>query len=133
MYNIGTHVYQNGTKFVPDWYQIGTGLVAHVYNIGTRFVPDLYYICIKLVPDSYQIGTRFVPDWYQIRTRFVRNCAVTDTAAAAISFEAKFKSTGPHRRSLTNPRVRTGSPLQIHESAQAVSYDLDMATKDANP
>ena len=59
--------------------------------------------------------------------------AVTDTAAAAISFEAKFKSTGPHRRSLTKPRVRTGSALQIHESAQAVSYDLDMATKDANP
>ena len=36
------------------------------------------------------------------------------------------KSTGPHRRSLTNPRVRTGSPLQIHESAQAVSYDLEV-------
>ena len=46
--------------------------------------------------------------------------AVTDTAAAAISFEAKFKSTGTHRRSLTNPRVRTGSPLQIHGSAQPV-------------
>ena len=51
---------------------------------------------------------------------------VADTAVAAISFEAKFKSTGPHRRSLTNPRVRTGSPLQIHESAQAVSYDLEV-------
>ena len=114
--------YQIDTRLVLDWYQIGSTCVQHWYHIGTR-----------LIPNVYQIGTRFVSDWYQIRTRFVRNCAVTDTAAAAISFEAKFKSTGPHRRSLTNPRVRTGSPLQIHESAQAVSYDLDMATKDANP
>ena len=89
-------------------------------------MPDSYQISTRLIPYSYEIGTRFVSDWYQIRTRFVRNCAVTDTAAAAISFEAKFKSTGPHRRSLTNPRVRTGSPLQIHESAPAVSYDLEV-------
>ena len=89
-------------------------------------MPDSYQISTRLIPYSYEIGTRFVSDWYQIRTRFVRNCAVTDTAAAAISFEAKFKSTGPHRRSLTNPRVRTGSPLQIHGSAQAVPYDLEV-------
>ena len=71
--------------------------------------------------DWYQIGTILA----QIGTRFVP-VAVTDTAVAAISFEAKFKSTGPHRRSLTNPRVRTGSPLQIHGSAQAVPYDLEV-------
>ena len=96
-------------------------MVPDSYLIGTRFVSDAYQIGTRLVPYSYQIGTRFVP------------VVVTDTAVAAISFEAKFKSTGPHRRSLTKPRVRTGSALQIHESAQAVSYDLDMATKDANP
>ena len=31
-----------------------------------------------------------------------------------------------HSQPNSNPRVRTGSPLQIHESAQAVSYDLEV-------
>ena len=96
-----------------------TTLVPNSYHICIKLVPDSYLIGTRFVSDAYQIGTRFVPYSYQIGTRFVP-VAVTDTAVAAISFEAKFKSTGPHRRSLTNPRVRTGSPLQIHGSAQPV-------------
>ena len=67
-----------------------------------------------MVPDSCQMRTRLVPDWYHIRTRLVPD---SYQLLLLILLLLPF-----HSKPNSNPQVRTGGPLQIHVSAQAVPY-----------